>query len=114
MTKAAAAMVRACLSRARCQTYDVDDHSQAIGQNSPAKQIQRCDGSCGLCDASGFRGELVYYTANDIAQAKFVLIDNEDTFHPPPGSARQVKPEVEEFPECYKKTGVLAVWGYAA
>ncbi|CAE7677317.1 Pak4 [Symbiodinium sp. CCMP2456] len=26
--------------------------------------------------------ELVYYTANDIAQAKFVLIDNEDTFHP--------------------------------
>ena len=30
------------------------------------------------------QGELVYYTANDIAQAKFVLIDNEDTFHPPP------------------------------
>ena len=27
----------------------------------------------------------MYYTANDIAQAKFVLIDNEDTFHPQPG-----------------------------
>jgi len=26
--------------------------------------------------------ELVYYTATDIAQAKFVLVDNEDTFHP--------------------------------
>ena len=29
-------------------------------------------------------GELVYYTANDISNAKFVFLENEDTFHAQP------------------------------
>jgi len=45
---------------------------------------------------------LVYYTADDISQAKFVFLEKEDAFHPSLGVRAEIEQQGGRFPLDHK------------